>query len=732
MRRKRVFLWAAVFAAVGCGPSLKGDVHEGKDAASKIAGHGGGSKKTAYNAPPHEFSPQQHGPHGRAVWAGPGDLSALPPLRMNLEGCFGVQEAEKSQIAKPPSGGTKADKAKDYSSGKKGGGGGAAKKPTEPKKEPKPKPGHASSGSAYSPGGGGGAAGLDDMTGGASMGTTGAAPSQPSAAYSAPPPSYSQPSPVATPSPDVSASISAQSEVKAEAAAPAEIAESPRDEEQRIAGDADSSMIAGGEAEQEEPLAEYEDWGAEIYLFNDDSMSLSSAQRVMFAIDSFLPLPLEHIRPHELLNYFAFQTQEVGAEDDFSVLADVAADPRTSGIYTLALAVQGRPVTKETRRNVALTWVVDRSGSMQDEGRMEYLKQGLMRSLAELKQGDVVHMVAFDNDVCTPVENFVVGRDDMRRLERAIDLLAPRGSTDIHAGLTRGYEIADRAYLPEHSNRVVLVTDALTNTGVTDERIIATVSKYYDQRRIRLSGVGVGAEFNDELLDRLTERGKGAYVFLGSAAEVNAVFGPRFISLIETTALDVHFLLHLPPSLRMNVFYGEESSTVKEDVQAIHYFANTSQLFLSDLMARGGALRGQDDVMLSIEYEDPETGDDLVEEYAYNLGEIETDAYNIKKGRLVMAWVDMLAQAAMRPIPAMYSAYAGAWQDPDGWQACEDGRDELRRLGEGLESDPESQRVLELWGKFCSRFERPRNPVKRQFAQPPPSWPGAQPTEDPR
>lgn len=721
MRRTRALMWTAVFAVAGCGPSLKGDVQEGGGDEARIAGGGaGGAQHEAYDAPAQKFTPKQHGPHGRAVWSGPGDLSALPKLRMNLEGCFGVHEKEESQVATPPYGGAKPGKAKDSSGVKKGGGDSVHKKPAEPKKDAKPK---AASG--------GGATGLDDLVGGASLGTGGASASQPSG----PPPSYSQQptTPTATPAPDAAARYSvpaAESSASAEAASP-EVSSSPRDEEQKLAGDYDA-RIAAGEDEREEPLSEYEDWGAEIYLSNDDSMSLSSAQRVMFAVDNFLPLPLEHIRPHELLNYFSFETREVGSDDDFSVLADVAADPREAGIYTLALAVRGRPVTKETRRNVALTWVVDRSGSMQAEGRMEYLKRGLRRSLAELKRGDVVHMVAFDHTVCAPVENFVVGRDDMQKLERAIDLLGPRGATDIHSGLTLGYAIADRAYLPEHSNRVVLVTDALTNTGVTDERIIATVSKYYDQRRIRLSGVGVGSEFNDELLDRLTERGKGAYVFLGSPAEVDAVFGPRFISLIETTALDVHFLLHQPRSLRMNVFYGEESSTVKEDVQAIHYFANTSQLFLSDLMARGGKLRGQDDLMLSIEYEDPETGDELVEEYAFNLGEIEGDAYNVRKGRLVMAWIDLLAQMAMLPIPAMYATYAGSWQDPGGWQACEDGREELARLAEGLESDPESQRVLELWGKFCSRYERPRNPVKRQFAPPPPSWPGALPTEDPR
>jgi len=486
-------------------------------------------------------------------------------------------------------------------------------------------------------------------------------------------------------------------------------------------------QIAGDEGEpiEDEIGSEYEDWGAEIYLSNDDTMSLSSAQRVIYAIDNFLPLPLDHIRPHELLNYFSFETIVVGDDDDFSVLADVASDPREDGIYSLSLAVRGRPVDKSSRRNTALTWVIDRSGSMHDEGRMDYLKRGLRRSVNELKNGDMVHMVLFDHDVCVPVENFVVGRDKIGDLERAIDALAPMGATDIHKGLSRGYEIADRTYQAEYSNRVILITDALTNTGVTDERMISMISKYYDSRRIRLSGVGVGRDFNDSLLDRLTERGKGAYVFLGSRAEVDAVFGPRFISMIETTALDVHFLLHLPESLRMNVFYGEESSTVKEDVQAIHYFANTSQLFLSDLMARGGELRSQDDVMLSIEYRDPETGDELFEEYAFNLGEIHGDAYNVRKARLITAWVDLLAQMAARPIPSMYSYSKGAWEDADGWNACEDGRVELAHLFEGLEKDGESTRVIDLWEKYCSRYERPRNPVKRQIVKTDDSWPGA-------
>ncbi len=459
---------------------------------------------------------------------------------------------------------------------------------------------------------------------------------------------------------------------------------------------------------------QFDDWGAAIYLSNDDTMSLSSAQRVIYAIDNHLPLPVEHIRAHELLNYFSFDTANVGRNDDFSVAASIAADPEQEGIYSLAMAVRGRPMGVEERRNTNLSVVVDRSGSMSSDGRMNFLKRGLRQMTDELKPGDIVHLTLFDHDVCVPIENFVVGRDSPATLVKAIDALQPRGSTDLHDGLRRGYQLADHAYQPTYSNRVVMITDAIANTGVTDEQMIATVGKFYDERRIRLSGVGVGRDFNDALLDRLTERGKGAYVFLGSEAEVDAVFGPRFVSLVETTALDVHFRLHLPPSLRMNVFYGEESSTVKSEVQAVHYFANTSQLFLSDLMARDGQLRGQDDVMLTVEYEDPDSGEDMVEEYAFNLSEIEEASRNVRKGRLIMRFVDGLSWMA---------AHRGVGQDNEGWAACEAGREELASMAKGLERDPEVERVQGLWNRYCKRFSAPREPVRRPPAND--SWPSA-------
>lgn len=710
----------SVLMAAGCGSSV-GTGGADTNGASRIAGGNPnvGTVTPAPEAPPFHFQPVSHPPVYRSTEAPVPSLSSFPAMEMRFSQCFGREEPRPIPIASSPSKPGRGGKTRRSSAASSSG------------RRAKSKPA-----SSSSSGGSLSNAGATPGAGSAAASGLGAMPTQPPPSKSAEEKkdkrrssraaSESAEGAMAAPEPSMSAPPAAvmesapmEMEAAADMAEGADEAYEPAP--QRIAGDAKIAPPL-----PPDPDMGFDDWGQAVYLSNDDTMSLSSAQRILYAIDHFEPLPAEHIRPHELLNYFSFQTKDVPDGYDFSVDGDVTPDPNESGIYSLALAVRGRPVDKISRRNAVLTLVMDRSGSMSDEGRMDYLKRGLMRMVDELKTGDMVHLLIFDHEVCVPMENFVVGRDPRDKLEKVIYALDPRGSTDLHAGLSRGYEIADRTYRNDATNRVVLITDALTNTGVTDEQMISMISKYYDSRRIRLSGVGVGREFNDSLLDKLTERGKGAYVFLGSEAEVDAVFGSRFISLIETTALDVHFQLHLPPSLRMNVFYGEESSTVKEDVQEIHYFANTSQLFLSDLMARGRTLRPQDDVMLTIEYKDPETEAPLQEEYAFNLGALLNRDNNAKKGRLIMAWVDLLAEMAARP-QQYYGRYAeGAWQDEAGWNRCEEGKKMLSDMSREIAADAEVTRVLQLFDKYCARFERPRHPVRRKIAAPDGSWPGAE------
>ena len=410
-----------------------------------------------------------------------------------------------------------------------------------------------------------------------------------------------------------------------------------------------------GQGEAEESASRF-DWGGVTYLSNDDSMSLASAQRLLWAVENRGPVTTSQIRPHELLNYFSFDTSPVQAGDTFSVVA--SAEQTQDQTLSLAFAVKG--VTPE-RKPLDLTLVLDRSGSMDAEGRMEYLKRGLTTMNGQLQPGDRVDVVLFDHAVCTPLENFVVGRDDPSLFTDVIDALRPRGSTDLNAGLTEGYRVAkSHAEVDGRNRRMLLISDALLNTGEVDSNVVSEIGKSYEQAGIRLSAIGVGRDFNDRVLDQLTEKGKGAYVYLGSDAVVDRVFGAGFGSLVQTVAHDVHFSLDLPPSLAMERFYGEESSTTKADVQPIDYYAKTTQLFVQDLRMAGARPERSDVVKLTAEWTDVDTGAARTQTFSASVGSLlDADPRNLHKGRALLAWTDLILARSLGndPCGAPYAVW---------------------------------------------------------------------------
>ncbi len=389
------------------------------------------------------------------------------------------------------------------------------------------------------------------------------------------------------------------------------------------------------------PAGKHLDWGATVYLSNDDSMSLASAQRVMAALEQGFGLAADHIRPHELLNYFSFTTGRVPQGSLFSVQSAAVQEGST---LTMGFAVQG---ASPKRAPLDLTLVVDRSGSMSAQDRMGYTRRGLSLMSDQFVDGDRIDLVLFDHEVCTPLKNYVVGRDDPSLFKETLNKMQPRGSTDLDSGLREAYAIQEgRSDARGRNQRVMVLTDALLNTGNVNVDLVSEVGRAYEKNGIRLTGVGVGSGFNDKMLDRLTEKGKGAYVFLGSEAVVDRVFGPGFPSLVQTIAHDVRFSLDLPKSLAMERFYGEEVSTDPEDVQPIHYYAGTSQFFLQDLAMKG--LKNSDPVKLTIEWEDVTTGKSHEQDYTYTVGQLKgAPSRNVRKAQALMAWSDLLFEVAL-------------------------------------------------------------------------------------
>jgi len=433
-------------------------------------------------------------------------------------------------------------------------------------------------------------------------------------------------------------------------AAPAELAvseEAPAKEaeRERAYDGADEDDEAGASRGEEQRAAGPQlDWGGTLFLSNDDSMSLASAQRLLYAVKNDARISPSDVRPHELLNYFSFDSAPVPDNAVFSVHA--SAERTGSDSLTMALAVRG---ANPPRQPLDLTVLVDRSGSMRAEGRMDYLKRGLNVMTNSLVQGDRLDLVLFDSNVCVPLEDYVVGRDDPGLLTQAIADMQPRGSTNMNAGLQEAYRLATSRVASdeqERNRRVMVVTDAFLNTGSVNKDVVSEIGKAFEQHGVRMTGIGVGREFNDTMLDKLTEKGKGAYVYLGSEAVVDRVFGLGFESMTRTIAHDVRFALNLPDSLAVEKFYGEEASSNPEDIQPINYYAGTTQLFLQDLKARD--VKNRDKVSLTVSWKDAVSGKAREQSFQTSVGQmLKVDRHNVRKAQALMSWTDMLLVDAM-------------------------------------------------------------------------------------
>lgn len=462
-----------------------------------------------------------------------------------------------------------------------------------------------------------------------------------------------------------------------------------------------------------------------VYLTNDESLSLASPQRLIWAIDHDAPLPSHLVRPHELLNYFSFATLPVNDGEVFSVLPELSPHPMRPSDYTLGFSVLGRTFSKESRHNTNLTYVLDRSGSMAGGDRLELLKRGVFRSFQELKSGDIVSIVLFDTTTCPLAQNFVVGRDDMNALRTLVSSITPRGGSNLEDALLQGYETVNRSYQPGYSNRVLLLTDVEGTGTSADENVIRISAQSYDARRIRLSAVGLGDTVSDELLDRLTEAGKGASLFVSSKEELDAIFGRRFTSLLETVATNVHFRLELPPAISLRAFYGEEASTQKGRVQAVHFFSGTQQMYLANL-EKSRNLRPTDFIRLSIEFDDPETGEPKSSEFSWRADELEMAtgekskfaSRNLNKARMVATFGYQL-----RYMAETYGAFLGQAERPTwsvggrskesdrqeqlalGLQHCRRVKGRLDAFSAQLGGEQEAARIVELWHRYCGRYQ---------------------------
>ncbi|MFH9296056.1 von Willebrand factor type A domain-containing protein [Streptomyces sp. NPDC017520] len=282
------------------------------------------------------------------------------------------------------------------------------------------------------------------------------------------------------------------------------------------------------------------------FALDVDTASYGYARRTLG--DGRLPSP-EEVRPEEFVNSFR-QGYERPKGPGFSVNVDGARIGSGKGggggggtgasdwsLLRVGLATEAAPSTAE-RPPAALTFVVDISGSMAETGRLDLVRKSLTILTDELRDDDSISLVTFSDEAETRLPMTRL-KDNRNRIKDVVEEMRPTQSTNVEAGITLGYEESVKGHRKGATNRVVLLSDALANTGDTDaDGILEKIDSTRREYGITLFGVGVGSDYGDAFMERLTNKGDGNTTYVSDEAQARKVFVGQLPAHLEIRARD--------------------------------------------------------------------------------------------------------------------------------------------------------------------------------------------------
>ncbi|MGW5862067.1 YfbK domain-containing protein [Streptomyces sp. NPDC055239] len=298
------------------------------------------------------------------------------------------------------------------------------------------------------------------------------------------------------------------------------------------------------------------------FALDVDTASYGFARRTL--AEGRLPDPAT-VRPEEFVNSFR-QDYPRPEGDGFSVNVDGGrTEAEGWSLMRVGLATRGEGVDSE-RPPAALTFVIDVSGSMAEPGRLDLVKESLAIMTDKLRDDDSIALVTFSDSAKTVLPMTRLG-DHRGKVHSAVNEMEPTQSTNLEAGIRTGYDTAVGARRDGATNRVVLLSDALANTGETSaDGILERISDARREHGITLFGVGVGSDYGDALMERLADKGDGHTTYVSDSEEARKVFCEQLPANIELRARDAKAQVAFDPkTVKQFRLIGYDNRAVADD-----------------------------------------------------------------------------------------------------------------------------------------------------------------------
>jgi len=254
------------------------------------------------------------------------------------------------------------------------------------------------------------------------------------------------------------------------------------------------------------------------------------------------------IRSEEMINYFNYSYPLPRTKKQpFKASTTVLNSPWNKDKKLLHIGIKGYDIPKTETPSSNLVFLLDVSGSMNQQDKLPLVKKSIKLLLDTLKPTDTVSIVVYAGAAGTVLEPTKVR--DKNKIIDALKNLNAGGSTAGGQGISLAYRLAEQNFDDNAVNRIILATDGDFNVGLRSNEALKRLVEEKRNKGVFLSVLGFGRHnYKDDMMQTLAQNGNGIAAYIDSLSEAKKVLLDEATSTLFTIAKDVKIQIEFNPA----------------------------------------------------------------------------------------------------------------------------------------------------------------------------------------
>jgi Ca-activated chloride channel homolog len=265
------------------------------------------------------------------------------------------------------------------------------------------------------------------------------------------------------------------------------------------------------------------------------------------------------------LTSVAFPAAHNAVELDVSLSKPyLLADTKQTAYLKVSLTGMA-PDQADSRAPINVAIVLDKSGSMQGE-KIIRAREAAELAIERLNENDIVSIITYDSTVNVLLPATKVSDKEM--IFDSIRKITANGSTALFAGVSKGAGEVRKFLSEERVNRVILLSDGIANVGPSSPNDLADLGASLIKEGISVTTIGLGLNYNEDLMTRLARRSDGNHAFVENANDLAKVFDYEFGELLTIVAQEIEIKIDCAGGIRPIRILGRDADIEGNTVTA--------------------------------------------------------------------------------------------------------------------------------------------------------------------